>query len=218
MISMEYQFDNKTELYLPDLSPRELALTIGEVEQIQGGEGDKLRPNNIEQFVETPLVEPIRRLFFKNIRTVTSSANKENKEPVIGIDYDCLSPQNKNIAQQMIKSGVGSLSVNYRDQGRSVLFVNMKNNYGDNLPFLRIEEYFLSICNQFKQQPKAVEELRINEVEGAICKQLNFESIEEMREDLSADLIEKFITEEKGKYDWSKNPLVGTKYPKANSG
>ena len=103
--------------------------------------------DNVERFVEQPLVEACRVLMDKNITTTLTSANQEDIErgspAVIFIDYEALTEENRRMAQ-----AVGRL---IRDRGiaRSVLVIPMSRES----TIADVSEYAVTIAELFHQQP-----------------------------------------------------------------
>jgi hypothetical protein len=56
----------------------------------------------IPEFVEAPLVEPVTKLWRKQVPTFTSSANVTDVAAMVGLKYDELSPENQQVVQDLI--------------------------------------------------------------------------------------------------------------------
>ena len=76
---------------------------LEEVQPIEESAGQKITRENMERFVEAPLIEACEILYDKNIRTLSSSANKkdiEKGEAHIILDISTMSSENKEIAKK----------------------------------------------------------------------------------------------------------------------
>ncbi|MFH0806256.1 MAG: hypothetical protein V1885_00820 [Candidatus Brennerbacteria bacterium] len=82
---------------------------LSEIEPIEEGGvivGDK---EDLKFFVEAPLLEACQQFFDKGIKTIFSSANKKDVGigyAHIALDFDSLSPVNKEIALSIGKEGM----------------------------------------------------------------------------------------------------------------
>lgn len=79
-------------------------LSINEIEPIRESRDLMIKTrNDIKKFVELPLLPACEHLWDLNIRTVSTSANKNDieNEAYVNIDYDSLSEENKKIAQKI---------------------------------------------------------------------------------------------------------------------
>ncbi len=207
---MSLEFNPSKGLYLPEDKKyrKDKPLSINEVEQIFASESKMIKPETVEQYIEKPLVEAVRRLVFKNIPTITSSANKEGKEANLAISYGRLSNPNQHIANDLIKKGVATIVKNYRGSSTDILDITMDAE-SDGLPYNKIEQHYIAIADRFFAQKPAPEELKINEIEEYLAKMLGFNTVEEMRSKKSPEDIEEYVDEIKGRFDWTENPLVG---------
>ena len=91
---------------IEDLNPPEkLPEKISEVEPIAEGRGRHVRTREeLKNLVEIPLLATCEELYDKNIRTLSTSANKNDigyEYNGISIDFDSLSEQNKEIGKQL---------------------------------------------------------------------------------------------------------------------
>lgn len=77
---------------------------ISEIQPISEGGVEIQTREDLEKLVEPPLLEACQVLFDKRIRTIFSSANKydiSSGEGYITIDFDNLSPKNREIAKSI---------------------------------------------------------------------------------------------------------------------
>jgi len=78
--------------------------TLAEIDAIIRSRSEMItRRDQIKEIVEPPLLPACLDLYDKNIRTLSSSANKKDLEvghAYISIDYETLSPENQKIAQK----------------------------------------------------------------------------------------------------------------------
>lgn len=90
-------------------------VTIGNVKRIKDvlpiREHTDIKVSNkedLQEIVEEPCLEACRQLFEKNIQTVDSGCNGENcaNRAYITINYDSLNKKNKEIADNLVKSGI----------------------------------------------------------------------------------------------------------------
>lgn len=79
--------------------------SLAEVPAIQESKNQMItRRDQIKDFVERPLLGACEDMWDKNIRTLSTSANKEDievGEAYIIIDFDSLSEENKKVAQKL---------------------------------------------------------------------------------------------------------------------
>lgn len=121
---------------------------IGEVSPIEENRSSYIRNRSeIPQFVEPPLVRACEILYDNNVRTLSTTANRKDVEydmPAnIVIDFDSLSPENKELARQ-----VGEI-VPY-DKINAVI---LKHRVSATTPTKEIEEWASSLAKKFKKQP-----------------------------------------------------------------
>ena len=96
------EFEQKTFRIL-DSNP------ISAIEPIEQGGLTPQSREDLKKLVELPLLEACQKFFDKGIRTVFSSANKKDIEighAHIALDFESLSPQNKEIALSLGKEGI----------------------------------------------------------------------------------------------------------------
>ena len=64
--------------------------------------------DDLRKIVEEPCIAACLYLYDKNIFTINSSANKQNigNNGTIGIHYDSLSEENKEVVKQLAKDGI----------------------------------------------------------------------------------------------------------------
>ena len=107
-------------------------------------QGIKTR-SEIEQFVEEPIIKPCQIFYDKNIKTIMSSANKDNigSEAWIEIDYDTLSSHNKKIAEWLGK-------LDSKEWGIICRFKMDVPHAG--VKIRDIENHFVEVANKFKLQ------------------------------------------------------------------
>ncbi|OGI75439.1 hypothetical protein A3C67_01005 [Candidatus Nomurabacteria bacterium RIFCSPHIGHO2_02_FULL_42_19] len=77
---------------------------ISQIDPISEGGLTPRNRGDLDHFVEAPLLEACQILFDKGIKTIFSSANKNdlsNQEAYIAIDYSTLSPYNQRIAKSL---------------------------------------------------------------------------------------------------------------------
>jgi len=76
---------------------------LEEIEPIEESAGQKITRESIKELVEAPLIEACEIFYDKNIRTLSSSANKkdiERGEVHIILDVETMSPENREIAKK----------------------------------------------------------------------------------------------------------------------
>lgn len=103
--------------------------------------------NQIPQLVEWPLVACVESLFDKGIQTFMSSANGKNI--YINIYYDSLSPQNKAIAEQVIKEYGWSLSLTGHSSRRPLATFSLPPII---TPLDYVEKWWCRLADQFESQ------------------------------------------------------------------
>lgn len=80
---------------------------ISQIEPIEEGGFRVESREDLERWVEPPLLEACQVLFDKGIKTVFSSANKKDvgRTGYIAIDFESLTPENKAIAERIGQEG-----------------------------------------------------------------------------------------------------------------
>ena len=197
-------------MFLPNQSNEEVPLTIAESSPIEVSQDQKLTQENIESLIEPTLVGAMRILRFKNIPTITSSANNKHNQALIGVDFDGLSKANKKLVNQFVKQGFAIFNQSSRSENQRTVDIILNEDKVDlRLPGNRVKSYFTKIADLFEIQDKVITEIKLSEIESVVAKRIGFRDVHHMRENKSAEQIENYISEFKDKYDWSANPLVG---------
>lgn len=120
---------------------------ISEVAPIKESRNSKIRTREeLKQFVETPLLKACEELYDKNIKTISTSANKNDSIHNVGghvvIDFDMLSDENKRIGEQF-----GTVA--YAD-GKNQLDIVIPMSEATTIK--EIEDLAGSIAHRFKKQ------------------------------------------------------------------
>jgi hypothetical protein len=112
------------------------------------GERNNEMIKNREQLatlIESPLLFACQELYDKNIMTLSSSANKENTEVYITIDFDSLSEKNKVVAKSF-----GEVKFNVETNTNTVqIFISVK--MDDAVE--NISAKAMDIAHKFEKQP-----------------------------------------------------------------
>ena len=131
--------------YSEDMSEEPKAVI--EIEPIQESRGSMVKTRDqIKKLVEVPLLSACEELYDKNIRTVSTSANKKDIESgrpgYIIIDFGSLSEENRKIARQL-----GELS-HEDNTGQILIEIPLaKNTTAD-----EIKKFAESIAHKFEKQ------------------------------------------------------------------
>lgn len=77
---------------------------ISDIEPIEEATATIEQKQDLDKYIEEPLLEPIRRLYDLNINTLMCSANKKDvgRNAYIDIEYDTLSEENKSTLDLLI--------------------------------------------------------------------------------------------------------------------
>jgi len=102
---LEKMIENSYSKTIADVEPINSVdvLNYGGTEEVIVATRDDLR-----KIVEEPCLAACLYLYDRNIRTVNSSANRQNigNNGWIGIDYDSLSESNRKILEQLMSEGI----------------------------------------------------------------------------------------------------------------
>lgn len=110
---------------------------------------------DLRKIIEEPCLPACLALYDKNIQTVNSSANKREigNQAYIGINYDSLDENNKQILNQLIESGVIeplNLSTNPNQRGGRDFYIKVPISEEDTVG--KVSDRFIQIVSKFQQQ------------------------------------------------------------------
>lgn len=152
---------------------------ISQVEKIKNTYGcPVINKKDLKNIVEAPLVSACEELYDKNIKTVSSSANKDciEDEAYIIIDFDSLSERNKKKAL-----GLGEKINDTKGEANVKISIPIT----ESSTFSEVEQKFNEIASQFEKQPMVWADIRtLDEVKKIFrieeddteCKPEDFES------------------------------------------
>jgi len=121
---------------------------IPEIEPIQESRGSMIKTRDqLKELVEAPLLGACEELYDKNIRTLSTSANKKdiesNQPGYIILDFNSLSEENKKIAEQL-----GELK---HEDNSDQIFIEIP--LDQNTTIEEIKKLSADIVDKFKKQP-----------------------------------------------------------------
>lgn len=125
------------------------------LEGVSGGSEGKIVENReiLRKFIEAPCLPACLALYDKNIRTHSSSANKQNigNTGDIKIYYHSLDENNKQIANQLIDTGIAIFNshINSWNPEESIT-ISVPINREDTVGI--VSDRFMQIVSQFQQQ------------------------------------------------------------------
>ena len=85
-------------------------MKVIDVERISTEENQVLNDNNLEEFIESPLIEPVKRFNEKGVKTLMSSCNKQN---VKWINEDGVNLYTKDIKEDVMYKDLYSFGYGY---------------------------------------------------------------------------------------------------------
>jgi hypothetical protein len=126
----------------PDSAP------ISSIDPIEEGGSNKITKEDLEIFVEAPLLEACKILYEKGIETVFSSANKKDISSgyaYLAIDFESLSEKNKKIALELGEIGKMHGSI-IKDGVYIKIPINRSSTVGE------VKQEAIEIAEKFEQQ------------------------------------------------------------------
>lgn len=113
--------------------------TLSQIPRIPRNIGENVTLQNIEEFIEYPLVPIVRELLGKGIRTIESSANMSDisyERVLLCIDFKSLSDLNKRLCLERADAVVSdeNFSVSYENSVKQ----RQKILHGDKRPFIAV--------------------------------------------------------------------------------
>ncbi len=192
---MSYKYNKESGLFLPNQPDEKIPLDLSESEPIEISQDQKLTQDNIESYIEVPLIEAMRTLRLKNIPTKTSSANHKVNEAKIVLDFDGLCSNNKIFANKLVKQGLAIFDESSRGENERTVDIILQPEKPDiSLPGNRIRTHFSKIADSFEPQDKVVKEIKFSDLKPLIAKQLGFRNFEHMQETRSHSQIKEYVT------------------------
>jgi hypothetical protein len=111
----------------------------------------------LDEIVETPLLEAAKQLYLKGVRTLESGANpNQNIElgfAFLTIEYDSLSEENKRVVDRLIVENDRNKYVVDVSQGGDGVGVGIKIPFGKDVTVREIADAAVDLAEQFKKQP-----------------------------------------------------------------
>ncbi len=170
----------------------------------KGGKSEIKQKEDLDDFVEEPLLEICRKLYDLNIQTVMSSANQKDigQSADIVIIYDTLSQENKERLEMLSRNFPEkfSISENFRGQGKSVVDVRMPITNPDTTAG-EISDYFFSALQSLQIQDIVYDCFLKTELKAKVAKLFQCKEENLTEQDLQDGLeYMRYEIEQDGKY------------------
>lgn len=163
---------------------------------------------HLRKFIEEPCLAACLYLYDRNIRTVDSSANKNdiNGRAYIGIDYDSLSDENKKVVENLIEQGIVERKELGNEGRRGERYIMISTLITESSTVGQVNDWFMKAVSSFQMQDLlygrySQQEIK-QELESTWGMKISIEDIEQIALDMG------YAYDEDEKVFWENKELL----------